>query len=87
MSELKKMTLVGYYNFCSKDKTKKFFVVQVLFNEIDKSSNTVKSNIINIFTNEDIYNTTIKKQLGSSINVNIKTDLLLGKVYYSITND
>lgn len=87
MSELKKMTLVGYYNFCSKDKTKKFFVVQALFNEIDKSSNTVKSNIINIFTNEDIYNTTIKKQLGSSINVNIKTDLLLGKVYYSITND
>ena len=87
MDEVKQMTLVGFYNFSSKDKTKRYFIVQVLFNEIDKSQNTIKSNIINIYTDENIYNSVINKEIGSTINVNIKADLLSGKVYYSIAND
>ena len=87
MDEVKQMTLVGFYNFSSKDKTKRYFIVQALFNEIDKSQNTIKSNIINIYTDENIYNSVINKEIGSTINVNIKADLLSGKVYYSIAND
>ena len=87
MDEVKQMTLVGFYNFSSKEETKRYFIVQVLFNEIDKSQNTIKSNIINIYTDENIYNSVINKEIGSTINVNIKADLLSGKVYYSIAND
>lgn len=87
MDEVKQMSLVGFYNFSSKDKTKKYFVIQALCNEIDKSQNTIKSNIINIFTDENIYNSVIQKQIGSLLNVKIKADLINGKVYYNIVND
>lgn len=87
MDEVKQMTLVGFYNFSSKDKTKRYFIIQALFADIDKSLNTVKSNIINIYTDENIYNSVIKKDIGSSLNVKVKADLLSGKVYYSIAND
>lgn len=87
MDEVKQMTLVGYYNFSSKDKTKKYFIIQALFNEVDKSLNNVKSNIINIYVDEKIYNSIINNDIGSLLNVRIKADLLSGKVYYSIAND
>ncbi len=88
MDELKEMSLVGFYNFSSKDKTKRFFVIQVLFYEEDKSMNSIKSNILNIFVDEEQYKNIVdNKSIGSILNVRIKADLLTGKVYYSITND
>lgn len=88
MDELKEMSLVGFYNFSSKDKTKSFFVIQVLFYEEDKSMNSIKSNIINIFVNEEQYKNIVdNKSIGSILNVRIKADLSTGKVYYSIIND
>lgn len=88
MDELKDMSLVGFYKFSSKDKTKSFFVIQVLFYEEDKSINSIKSNIINIFVNEEQYKNIVdNNSIGSILNVRIKADLSTGKVYYSIIND
>ena len=86
MNEVKEMTLVGFYNFSSKDKTKKYFVFQVLSNDIDISNNTVKSNIINIFVNEDIYKNVSQNDIGKSLNVNIHADLSSGKIYYTLVD-
>ncbi len=88
MDDVKDMSLVGFYNFSSKDRTKKFFVIQVLFYEEDKSLNSIKSNIINIFVDEQQYNNIVEnKNIGSILKVRIKASLTSGKVYYSITND
>lgn len=86
MSEVKEMTLVGFYNFSSKDKTKRFFVFQVLSKDIDISNNIVKSNIINIFVNEDIYRNVSQNDIGKTLDVNIKADLASGKIYYSLVD-
>lgn len=86
MDEVKQMTLVGFYNFSSKDKTKRYYIVQALYNLTDKSNNSVKSNIINIYVNSDIYETISQMEIGQAINVSIKADLLNGKVYYSIVD-
>lgn len=86
MNEVKEMTLVGFYNFSSKDKTKRYFVFQVLSNDIDISNNTVKSNIINIFVTEDIYKNVSQNDIGKSLNVNIHADLSSGKIYYSLVD-
>ena len=88
MDDVKDMSLVGFYNFSSKDRTKKFFVIQVLFYEEYKSLNSIKSNIINIFVDEQQYNNIVEnKNIGSILKVRIKASLTSGKVYYSITND
>lgn len=88
MDDLKEMSLVGYYNFCSKDKTKTFFVIQVLCYEEDKSLNSIKSNILNIFVDEKQYSNILdNKNIGSILKVRIRASLTTGKVYYSITND
>lgn len=86
MGEVKQMTLVGFYNFSSKDKTKRYYIVQALFNEIDKSNNTIKSNIINIYVDSNIYETISQMEIGQAINVNVKADLLNGKVYYNVVD-
>ena len=86
MNEVKEMTLVGFYNFSSKDKTKKYFVFQALFNIVDVSSNSVKSNIVNIFVDEKIYKNVTNKDIGKVLNVNIKADLVSGKVFYSLAD-
>ena len=86
MDEVKEMTLVGFYNFSSKDKTKRYYIVQALFNETDKSNNTIKSNIINIYVNSDVYDDISQKEIGEIINVSIKADLLNNKVYYNVVD-
>lgn len=86
MGEVKQMTLVGFYNFSSKDKTKRYYIVQALFNEIDKSNNTIKSNIINIYVDSNIYETISQMEIGQAINVNVKADFLNGKVYYNVVD-
>lgn len=84
MNETKKMSLVGFYDFSSKDKTKHFYVVQALFSEIDKSNSSVKSSIINIFTDEKSYNILSRMNIGEFIDVSIRLDVSSGKVFYSI---
>ena len=86
MNEVKEMTLVGFYNFSSKDKTTKYFVFQALFNIVDVSSNSIKSNIVNIFVDEKIYKNVTNKDIGKVLNVNIKADLVSGKVFYSLAD-
>lgn len=86
MNEVKEMTLVGFYNFSSKDKTKRYFVFQVLSNDVDISNNIYKSNIINIFVNEDIYKKVSPNDIGKSLNVNIQANLSSGKIYYSLVD-
>lgn len=86
MDEVRQMTLVGFYNFSSKDKTKRYYIVQALFNEIDKSNNSIKSNIINIYVDADIYESISQMDIGQAINVSVKADLLNGKVYYNVVD-
>ena len=50
--------------------------------------NSIKSNILNIFVDEEQYKNIVdNKSIGSILNVGIKANLLTGKVYYSIIND
>ena len=84
MDDLKEMPLVGYYHFTSKDKTKVFYVVQVLFSENDLSQNTNKGTLLNIFVNDNIYNTVSNSNFGDLLPVKISTNFSTGKLYYSI---
>lgn len=86
MNEVKEMTLVGFYNFSSKDKTKKYFIFQALFNVTDVSTNSIKSSIVNIFVNENIYEKVTSNDIGKTLNVNVQADLVSGKVFYSIAD-
>lgn len=84
MEETKEFDLVGYYHFSTKDKTSEYFVIQVLLFTQDLSANTVKSNIVNIFTTKDIYNVISKLEIGDKISVSVIPNFDTNKIHYKI---
>jgi len=77
--------LVGYYNFQSKDKTKLLYMVQCLYTESDNAKFNVRSNILNIFVDEEQYKNIINKyQIGQDITVEFTANAGSNKLYYKV---
>ena len=86
MENLVEMILVGNNKFSSKDKTSNYFVIQALYNEADISKQTNKATLINIFVNEDLYNSLSGADIGTILKVQVIPNLSTGKVSYKIVD-
>lgn len=84
MENVQEMSLIGYYHFSSKDKTKHYYVVQALTSTNDVSQGNYKSNIIDIFVSEEIYNIILEKEIGALLNVQMIPNLSTGKFSFKI---
>ena len=84
MENVQDMTLVGFYHFSSKDKTKHYYVVQALTNEIDLSKSTNRASVVDVFVSEEIYNSIMNKEIGESIKVQMIPNLSTGKLSFKI---
>ena len=84
METVQEMSLIGYYHFDSKDKTKHYYVVQALSTTNDVSHGTCKSSIVDVFVSEEMYNIILEKEIGTSINVQIIPNLSTGKFSFKI---
>lgn len=86
MENIVEMSLVGNNKFTSKDKTKIYFVIQALYNEIDISKQINKATLINIFVSEELYNTLAGVDIGTVLKVQVVPNLSTGKVSYKIVD-
>lgn len=84
METIQEMSLIGYYHFASKDKTKHYYVVQALSTTRDVSTGNFKSHIVDVFVSEDIYNAILEKEIGTPLNVQITPNLSTGKLSFKI---
>ena len=84
MENVIEMILVGNNKFGSKDKTTNYFVIQALYNEADISKQTNKATLINIFVNEELYNSLSGADIGTVLKVQVVPNLSTGKVSYKI---
>lgn len=84
MENVQEMSLVGFYHFSSKDKTKHYYVVQALSNQIEEGKAINKAFVVDVFVSEDIYNSIINKDIGEVIKVQITPNLSTGKLSYKI---
>lgn len=84
MENLIEMTYVGHNHFSAKDKSKIYYVIQVLNNIEDLTRCTNVATLVNIFVSDDLYNKINKFDVGSMIKVNIKPNLSTGRINYEI---
>lgn len=84
MENVQEMPLVGFYHFSSKDKTKHYYVVQVMAYQIEEGKAIRKSTIVDVFTSEEIYNSIINKEFGELIKVQMTPYLSTGKLSFKI---
>ena len=84
MNNTCEMIYVGHSHFSSKDKSKIYYVIQVLYNEEDLTRNTNKATLINIFVDDYIYNKVNKFNIGNVVKVEIKPNMSTGKISYKI---
>lgn len=85
MENVQEMTLIGFYHFSSKDKTKHYYVVQALFNELNVSNSTNKASVVDVFVSEEIYNSIMNKEIGEPIKVQMIPNLSTGKLSFRIS--
>ena len=83
-NNVQEMTLVGFYHFASKDKTKHYYVVQALSNENDVSKGINKASVVDVFVSEEIYNSIMNREIGDVINVQVIPNLSTGKLSFKI---
>lgn len=84
METIQEMSLIGYYHFDSKDKTKHYYVVQALSSTNNVSEGNFKSNIVDVFVSEEIYNVILEKEIGTPLNVQMIPNLSTGKLSFKI---
>lgn len=84
MENVQEMTLVGFYDFFSKDKQNHYYVVQALSSTNDVSKGTCKSVIVDVFVSEEIYNSILNREIGTYINVQITPNLSTGKLSFKV---
>ena len=83
-NNVQEMTLVGFYHFLSKDKTKHYYVVQALSTTNDISNGINKVSLVDVFVSEEIYNSIMNKEIGEPIKVQITPNLSTGKLSFRI---
>lgn len=84
MENVQEMSLVGFYHFASKDKTKHYFVVQAMTNKIEEGKAINRATIIDVFVSEEMYNSIINKEVGELIKVQMTPNLSTGKLSFKI---
>lgn len=83
MENVKEMSLVGYYTFKSKDKSKTYYILQFLNNIIENDNN--KSVLINIYVDKNKYQRVTEDYgIGSSLQIESNINYETNKVYYSV---
>lgn len=84
MESVQEMIYVGNNSFSSKAKDAIYYVVQVLYNERDVSRGTNKATLINIFTDDKTYQKFVGSEVGSTVKVEVKPNMAVGKINYKI---
>lgn len=83
MENVMEMSLVGYYTFKSKDKSKTYYILQFLNSFVEKDSN--KSILINIYVDKDVYQCVTEDYgLNSLLQVKTNINYETNKVFYSV---
>lgn len=83
MENVKEMSLVGYYTFKSKDKSKTYYILQFLNSIVENDNN--KSVLINIYVDKDKYQRVTEDYgIGSSLQIESNINYETNKVYYSV---
>lgn len=81
---VEEMVLVGFHHFSSKDKTKIYYVIQCLHNDVDIERSNNKGTLINIFVTEEVYKQIIHRSIGELLKVEISANLQTSKVSYRV---
>lgn len=76
--------LIGYYHFTTKDKSKTYYIIQAMVCKAEPERNNMRSTVLTIFTNEDIYKKIIGTDIGSKIDIEIIPNLETGKINYKV---
>lgn len=84
MENVIEMAYVGHNHFSTKDKTKVYYIVQVLYNTEDISRNTNKASLINIFVSDQEYQELCNIAIGSPLKIEVLPNLETGKISYKI---
>jgi hypothetical protein len=83
MENVKEMSLVGYYTFKSKDKSKTYYILQFLNSIVENDNN--KSVLINIYVDKDKYQRVTEDYgIGSLLQIESNINYETNKVYYSV---
>ena len=82
---MEEMVLIGYYHFEAKDKSKIYYVIQLLHSDVDDVKSIKKGAMVNIFVSDDIYKKIISDlAIGSAVKVHFSPNYATGKINYSI---
>ena len=83
VDNIEEFVLCGYYHFDSKDKTKHYYVVQLLANNKENETNN-RATLIPVFVERKIFEEIILQDIGSLVKCNIKPNFATNKVSYKI---
>ena len=73
------------YHFKNKEKTEDYHIVQcAYYDKIDELTAQMKAVIIPIFVDLKTYQEIANKTLGAKIDVEIKPNLITGKIHYKV---
>lgn len=76
--------LIGYYHFVAKDKSKIYYVIQLVRHQEDGLNNQ-KACVKDIFVDEECYkNIMQKKTIGDKLQAEIITNFNTDKIYYKV---
>lgn len=78
------MTYVGHNHFSAKDRSKIYYVLQVLCNTVDEFRGTNIATLINIFVDDETYKRYKDNAIGTTLNIEVKPNLSTGKINYKI---
>ena len=85
---MEEMNLIGFYSFSTKDKSKNYYIIQLLARDTNKSSNNLRGYIVNSFVNsEDFDYITNHFMVGDVLKVQSIVDFSTNKVRYHILLD
>ena len=85
---MEEMNLIGFYSFSTKDKSKNYYIIQLLARDTNKSSNYLRGYIVNSFVNsKDFDYITNHFTVGDVLKVQSIVDFSTNKVRYHILLD
>lgn len=85
---MEEMNLIGFYSFSTKDKSKNYYIIQLLARDTNKNSNNLRGYIVNSFVNsEDFDYITNHFVVGDVLKVQSIVDFSTNKVRYHILLD
>lgn len=85
---MEEMNLIGFYSFSTKDKSKNYYIIQLLARDNNKTSNNLRGFIVNSFVNAVQFDYIINHfSVGDVLKVQSIVDYSTNKVRYHILLD